>query len=47
VFYRLDDSAHKLQENQKELLDQRRRNALLEKQVAKANLTTARSGMSV
>ncbi|XP_060576015.1 coiled-coil domain-containing protein 13-like isoform X2 [Ruditapes philippinarum] len=45
---RLDDSAHKLQENQKELLDQRRRNALLEKQVAKANLTTARSagGMS-
>lgn len=45
---RLDESSNKIQDIQKELLEQRRKNALLEKQVAKANLGTARSagGMS-
>lgn len=45
---RLDDSTHKIQDYQRELVEQRRKNALLEKQVAKANLGTTRSagGMS-
>ncbi|KAL4228803.1 Coiled-coil domain-containing protein 13 [Mactra antiquata] len=44
---RLDESTQKIQDCQKEVAEQKKRNALLEKQVGKANLGTARSAGSM
>ena len=45
--FRLDESNNKFQECQNDLVQQRRKNALLEKQIGKANLTSARQGIQM